>query len=138
MKVLSEFIVLLLFNFLILIKIETLYLITCNGKTLLYALDTAWMLTKARNLIGKKHIDAIIWDATMSQPDDWRIFEHSDPAMFASIRRVLQQTGNITEDVRIWFDHRARTLWPADPSEQEAVAMRENVMLAHDGETANI
>ena len=114
------------------------YLITCNGKTMLYALDTAWMLTKARNLIGKKHIDAIIWDATMSQPDDWRIFEHSDPAMFASIRRVLQQTGNITEDVRIWFDHRARTLWPAAPSEQEAVAMRENVMLAHDGETATI
>ncbi|MBR2912277.1 MAG: MBL fold metallo-hydrolase [Lentisphaeria bacterium] len=28
------------------------YLISCNGKTLLYALDTAWMLTKARPLIG--------------------------------------------------------------------------------------
>ncbi|MBE6403900.1 MAG: MBL fold metallo-hydrolase [Lentisphaerae bacterium] len=114
------------------------YLISCNGKTLLYALDTAWMLSKARRLIGRKHIDAIIWDTTMSQPDNWRIFEHSDPVMFAAIRRVLQQTGNITEDVKVWFDHRARTLWPTDPAEQEAVARRENVMLAHEGESVII
>ena len=89
------------------------YLIT-GDRTLLYALDTAWMLTRARLLIGKSHIDAIVWDATMSEPDDWRIFEHSDPVMFASIRRVLKNTGNIDDDVKIWFDHRARTLWPAD------------------------
>ena len=109
------------------------YLIT-GDKTLLYALDTAWMLTKARLLIGKTHIDAIVWDATMSEPDDWRIFEHSDPVMFANIRRVLQKTGNIDDNVKIWFDHRARTLWPQCPADQEAIAKRENVMLAHEGE----
>ena len=114
------------------------YLISCNGKRLLYALDTAWMLTKARKLIGEMHIDAIIWDTTMSQPYNWRIFEHSDPTMFAAIRRVLLQTGNISEDVKVWFDHRAFTLWPADPAEQEAVARRENAMLAHDGESVII
>ena len=103
-------------------------------KTLLYALDTAWMLTKARRLIGETKIDCIIWDSTMSEPDDWRIFEHSDPVMFANIRRVLQKTGNIDDNVKIWFDHRARTLWPQNPSEQEAIAKRENVMLAHEGE----
>ncbi|MBE6358923.1 MAG: MBL fold metallo-hydrolase [Lentisphaerae bacterium] len=113
------------------------YLIT-GDKSLLYALDTAWMLTRARLLIGNSHIDAIVWDATMSEPDDWRIFEHSDPVMFASIRRVLKQTGNIDDDVKIWFDHRARTLWPADPAEQEAIARREGVMLAHDGESVVI
>ena len=109
------------------------YLIT-EDKTLLYALDTAWMLTKARLLIGKTHIDAVIWDATMSEADDWRIFEHSDPVMFASVRRVLQKTGNIDDKTKIWFDHRARTLWPSDVAEQEAVATREGVMLAHEGE----
>ena len=114
------------------------YLITVNGKTLLYALDTAWMLTKARRLIGDKHIDAIVWDATMSQPDNWRIFEHSDPVMFAAMRRVLKKSGNITDDVKVWFDHRALTLWPTDPAEQEAIAQRENVMLAHEGESVII
>lgn len=114
------------------------YLITGNGKTLLYALDTAWMLAKARRLIGSRHIHAIIWDATMSQPGDWRIFDHSDPVMFAAMRRVLKKTGNITDDVKVWFDHRALTLWPADPAEQEAIAKRENAMLAHDGETVTV
>ena len=114
------------------------YLITANGKTLLYALDTAWMLTKVRRLIGDKHIDAIVWDATMSHPDNWRIFEHSDPVMFAAMRRVLQKSGNITDDVKVWFDHRALTLWPTDPAEQEAIARRENVMLAHEGESVTI
>ena len=117
------------------LKEETFnYLITENNKTLLYALDTAWMLTKARLLIGKTHIDSIVWDATMSEADDWRIFEHSDPVMFASIRRVLQKTGNIDENVKIWFDHRARTLWPSTGAEQEEIADRFGVMLAQEGE----
>ena len=92
------------------------------------------MLTKARLLIGKTHIDAVVWDATMSEADNWRIFEHSDPVMFASVRRVLQKTGNIDDKTKIWFDHRARTLWPSDVAEQEAVATREGVMLAREGE----
>jgi hypothetical protein len=101
-------------------------------------MDTAWMLTRARLLIGRSHIDGIVWDATMSEPDNWRIFEHSDPVMFANIRRVLHQTGNIDENVKIWFDHRALTLWPTDPEAQEAIAVRENVMLAHEGETVEL
>ena len=111
------------------------YLISCNGKTLLYALDTAWMLTKARRLIGETKIDGIIWDATMSEPHDWRIFEHSDPEMFDSIRKVLIQTGNISEDVPVYFDHRARTLWPLDLSGQQKIAARHNARLALDGDT---
>ena len=114
------------------------YLVSDGEKTLLYALDTAWMLAKARKLIGQTHIDAIVWDATMSEPDNWRIFEHSDPVMFANMRRVLTQTGNIDDQVKIYFDHRALTLWPTDPEAQEAIARRENVNLAHEGETVII
>ena len=117
------------------IREETFNYLISGDKTLLYALDTAWMLTRARLLIGNQHIDAIVWDATMSEPDDWRIFEHSDPVMFANIRRVFKKTGIIDDNVKIWFDHRARTLWPADPAAQEAIAAREDVMLAHEGET---
>ena len=120
------------------IREETFNYLISGDKTLLYALDTAWMLTKARLLIGKTHIDAIVWDATMSEPDNWRIFEHSDPVMFANIRRVLKQTGNIDENVKIWFDHRALTLWPQDIQAQQAIAERENVMLAMEGETVII
>ena len=111
------------------------YLITAENKNLLYALDTAWMPCRARKLIGKTFIDAIIWDATMSEPGDWRIFEHSDPEMFSYMRKVWLQDGIISEDLQVYFNHRARTLWPADPADQQAVAAKYNVKLAIEGET---
>lgn len=109
-----------------------------DSKTLLYALDTSWMPSVARIMLGKTHLDAIVWDATMSQAGDWRIFEHSDPVMFKAMRQALYNSGNIDDNVKIWFDHRARTLWPEDPAEQEAIAKQENVMLAHEGECVTI
>jgi len=112
-----------------------MYLIAGQGRTLLYALDTAWMPSLAYRLLGKTHLDGVIWDGTMSEPGDWRNLEHSDPAMFAMIRNTLTGNGNIGEKTRIWFDHRARTLWPADPAGQEAIARRERVELAREGET---
>lgn len=112
-----------------------LYLISGQDRTLLYALDTAWLPTLAYRLLGKTRLDGVIWDATMSQPGDWRIFEHTDPVMFAMMRKTLTENGNIDERTRIWFDHRARTLWPADPAGQEKIARREKVVLAHEGET---
>lgn len=121
------------------LKEETFnYLISHEEKTLLYALDTSWMTIRARRLIGNRHIDTIIWDATMSEPDDWRIFEHSDPVMFNSIRRVLEKTGNIAPDVQVYFSHRARTLWPEDPVQQEAIARKANALLAIEGEKIQI
>ncbi|MBQ9501592.1 MAG: MBL fold metallo-hydrolase [Lentisphaeria bacterium] len=121
------------------LKEETFnYLISCGEKTLLYALDTAWMLTKARRLIGEKKIDGIVWDATMSEPGDWRIFEHSDPEMFGVLRRVLLKTGNITQDTPVYFSHRARTLWPEDPAAQQKIAARYGALLAVDGETVTL
>ena len=112
-----------------------MYLISGSGKTLLYALDTAWMPSLAYRLLGKTRLDGVIWDGTMSEPGDWRIFEHSDPAMFAAMRKVMTDNGNIDGRTRVWFDHRARTLWPADREAQEAIARRENVELAREGET---
>jgi phosphoribosyl 1,2-cyclic phosphodiesterase len=112
-----------------------LYLISGAQRTLLYALDTAWLPTLAYRLLAKTPLDGVIWDATMSKPGDWRIFEHTDPVMFSMMRKTLASNGNIHEKTRIWFDHRARTLWPADPEEQESIARRENVELAREGET---
>jgi hypothetical protein len=116
------------------LKEETFNYLISGDKTLLYALDTSWLAARARRLIGKTHIDAIVWDATMSEADDWRIFEHSDPVIFAHIRKVLKNDGVIDDNVKIWFDHRARTLWPEDAANQEIIAAKENVMLAIEGE----
>ena len=116
------------------LKEETFNYLIFGDKTLLYALDTSWLAARARRLIGKTHIDAIVWDATMSETEDWRFFEHSDPVMFAQIHKVLKNDGVIDGDVKIWFNHRARTLWPTSMADQKAIAARENAMLAIEGE----
>jgi len=56
----------------------------------------------------------------------------------AGTSAVACGAGNITARTAIWFSHRARTLWPEDPAEREAIAGRENVRLAHDGECVQI
>ena len=117
---------------------ETFNYLIKSDRTLLYALDTAWMLTKARRLIGETHIDTIVWDATMSEPGNFRIFEHSDPEMFNSMRKVLQSTGNIDENVKVYFNHRARTLWPACLAEQKAIADKYGAILSIEGETVTV
>ncbi|MBR7104826.1 MAG: MBL fold metallo-hydrolase [Lentisphaeria bacterium] len=114
------------------------YLFSGEGKNLLYALDTAWFPSRACKMLGKTRLDAVVWDATMSEPGDWRIFDHSDGLMFNIQRQVFIRRGNMDENTKIFFDHRARTLWPADPEEQEKIARRENVLLAHEGETVII
>ena len=44
-----------------------LYVISGGGRTLLYALDTAWFSSRAKRFLGTSYLDGIIWDATMSE-----------------------------------------------------------------------
>jgi hypothetical protein len=41
----------------------------------------------------------------------------------------------MTSATKVWFNHRARTLWPQDLELQQKIAERENVSLALEGET---
>ena len=111
------------------------YLFQGEGKNLLYALDTAWLSSRAYALLGKTYLHGAIWDATMSEPGDWRIFDHSDGFLFNLQRKALIKHGNMDSETKIWFDHRARTLWPESLEEQEKIARRENVLLAIEGNT---
>lgn len=89
------------------------YLVRGRRKTLLYALDGAWMTPLARHAIGRTPIDLAVWDATMESPGDWRIFEHSDVAMIRAVSSRLAADGVIRPDTVQVLDHLARTLWRA-------------------------
>lgn len=109
------------------------YLIEAPYGRLLYALDGAWMLKQARLLIGKKRLDMIVWDATMSKPGDMRIFEHNDLDMIGHMMQSLTATGCADARTICILDHVARTLWPADPREAEKLAADRGWLLAADG-----
>ncbi|MBQ9788629.1 MAG: MBL fold metallo-hydrolase [Lentisphaeria bacterium] len=110
------------------------YLIHGKGKNILYALDTSWLSSHAHKLIGNTYLNAIIWDATMSEPGDWRIFDHCDTYMIRIMREAFEQAQTIDAETINWFNHRARTLWPTSIAAQEKIADREKAKLCHEGE----
>ena len=116
------------------------YLVESGGKTLLYALDGAWMLAKAKNRLGKalndRALDAVVWDATCGPTlHDWRFAEHNDLSMIAAMRKSMLVAKLVSPDTRHVFDHLARTLWPTDASARAAIAAEYGGTLAEDGET---
>ena len=111
------------------------FLIETPCGNLLYALDGAWMLKRSRQLIGQKHLDMIIWDATMSETGDFRIFEHNDLLMISQMMRALKTTKAVNAKTVCILNHIARTLWPADLNQAERLAAERGWILAADGMT---
>ena len=114
------------------------YFIESGGKTLLYALDGAWLLAKARILLTKalsgRKLDAVIWDATCGPTlYDWRFAEHNDLAMIDAMRKSMLGAGLVSPTTIHVFDHIARTLWPEDPVARTALAAAYGGILAEDG-----
>ena len=114
------------------------YFIESGGKTLLYALDGAWLLAKARSLLskalGERKLDAVIWDATCGPTlYNWRFAEHNDLAMINAMRKSMLGAGLVSPTTRHVFDHLARTLWPTDASVRAALAAEYGGIIAEDG-----
>ena len=109
------------------------YLFRTNCGNLLYALDGAWMIRQARNLIGETKLDMVIWDATMSEAGNWRIFEHNDVTMINTMVQVLKTDGVISDNTQIILTHMARTLWPEFQEDCQAIADEYGFAAAFDG-----
>ena len=116
-----------------------LYIISGNGKKLLYALDTANITAHALNLIGKTCFDAVIWDSTCANNANlWMNFYHSNCEAFRQIRKAFTVLGNLHEKSKIIFSHRARQFWPHEPEKLAAIAAKEAAFIPVDGEILEI
>ena len=109
------------------------YLIETPYGNILYALDGAWLTRRERLLIGDRQLRLIVWDATMEKAGDWRCFEHNDLAMIDLMMLSLRGTETVDEKTICVLNHIARTLWPEDAAEAEALAAAHGYLLAHDG-----
>ena len=116
-----------------------LYIIKHEGKTLLYALDTADITAHALNLIGKTYFDAVVWDSTCANNANlWMNFYHSNCECFRQIRKAFRVLGNLDDRSKIIFSHRARQFWPHEPEKLAAIAIREDAFIPADGEILEI
>ncbi len=104
-------------------------------ENLLYALDGAWMMCKARALIGKTPIHTVVWEATMESPANFRIFEHSDLSMLDQMKTVLRTDGIFSGRTEFYVTHIAKTLWNGSFEDQSASAARHGYRMAFDGMT---
>jgi len=88
------------------------YLCETPDGDFLYALDGAWMMTLAKRLLENHHLQAIVWDATCGDDNDWRMFEHNTPGMLLIMRDALREIGVIQDDTRLILSHLAKfQLW---------------------------
>ena len=123
---------------------ETLqYFIEAEGATLLYALDGAWMLAKARQLLAAelhgRALDAVVWDATCGGAlHDRRFTDHNDLAMIDALRASMLGVGLISESTIHVFDHVARMLWPETSEARAALAVSHRGILAEDGQKLDV
>jgi len=110
-----------------------IYLIEGAATSVLYATDSAWLLTSTWRYLQKKKLDAIIWDATVGErKGDYRIFEHNDLTMIRHMNKTLARKKVLKPDAKIILTHMARTLHPSH-EELEKKLLPEGLIPAYDG-----
>ena len=109
------------------------YLIEKNGQTLLYATDGAWLLNREHKIIGKRTLDAVVFDATIgdSAPGDFRIFEHNSIDMVRLMTATMLKTGRLRENAPVYLTHMARTLHA--PQKQLEAELKAPFIPCYDG-----
>lgn len=95
------------------------YLLQANEKTVLYALDGAWMLTSAWEVLHDRQLDAWVVDCTIGagHAGDYRIFEHNNLSMVQAMAQTLMTATPYGPPVLkagapIVLNHLAKTLHP--------------------------
>ncbi len=103
------------------------FLVQGKRRNFLYALDGAWLTKKARMALQGLHLDAIIWDATVECPGDYRIFEHNDLAMIQTMTQALTDARIVDAKTLLVLDHLARSLW------RQPIQVPARYLVAEDG-----
>ena len=119
------------------------FLLESRGKSLLYAVDGAWMLSEARQILsralGKRTLDAVVWDATRgATKDDYRFDSHNNLQMISQLRVGMAACGLVGDATTHVFTHVSRQLWPKTPSARRRLAIRHGGILAEDGQVLEV
>ncbi len=113
------------------------YVLQSQNKTLLYALDGAWLTTKTWETLSKMKLDAIVWDATQGDDhdDSIHLFSHNNLPMIRLMNQNIKGCGVIDENALIIVSHMARSANRGHPPHPQLVEKlkSEGMMPAHDG-----
>lgn len=114
------------------------FVMTINGKKLMYATDGAWFLEDSFVNLKKAGLDYLIIDATCGDyVGDYRMASHNSIPMIRLMLPSLLKYGIITEDTTIYLTHIAPSLHAPHEEIVENVA-KDGLLVAYDGLTITI
>ena len=111
-----------------------LFITTPSGERLFYALDGSWLPKEAWWRLRKMDtpFDYIIWDMTCGTLDDWRLFEHCNLNMIATMTRVFKNYNVAKKDAVVFASHVMKAAC-GDMDRLRAAVKAEGIVLAEDG-----
>lgn len=105
---------------------------TKDGKKLFYGLDGAWFLRPSWEEMKKHKFDVMVFDCTVGDFHDWRIFEHNTIPMLREMTKEISAQNMLKEKGSLIASHFARTLHISH-SDTKEILDKINVMTAYDG-----
>lgn len=84
------------------------YIFTIGDKSFLYALDGGWLTIRTWNLLKKRKLDAIIWDATWGADDSHCIFSHNSTSSIHLMKKQLFRDQVLNAESKIILSHLAQ------------------------------
>ena len=108
------------------------YVETKEGKSIFYGLDSAWILRPTWEYLKKKKFDAFVFDCTVGDKDDWRLFEHNTIPMIRKMVEEINAKELMKDGGKLIASHIARTLHKSHEDTAE-ILEKINMITAFDG-----
>lgn len=109
------------------------YIVTApDGKKLFYGLDGAWFLRPSWNEMKNHKFDLMVFDCTVGDMDDWRLFEHNTIPMLRKMIPEILASGMLAESGKLVASHMAQTLHQSHEHTAE-ILKQLNMITAFDG-----
>lgn len=105
---------------------------TSDGKKIFYGLDGAWFLRPSWEVMKKYKFDIMVFDCTVGDKEDWRLFEHNTIPMLRMIVEGIKMADMLDDNGILVASHLARTLH-ASHEETKEILKEINMLTAYDG-----
>lgn len=105
---------------------------TPDKKTLFYGLDGAWFLRPSWQEMKKHKFDVMVFDCTVGDSDDWRLFEHNTIPMLRMMLDGIKEEKLLADGGKLVASHLARTLHTTH-EETAKILEKIDTITAYDG-----
>lgn len=110
---------------------------TPAGKSIFYGLDGAWFLRPSWKEMLSHTYDLMVFDCTVGDSDDWRLFEHNTIPMLRKMTDEIKRKQLLRDGGKMVASHMARTLHVSH-EDTAKILERMDMIAAYDGLCINL